>query len=63
MKVSVKPGDPSHLVDDGLGFGVLAELQIGIDLVVHGVQLVVRNPRPLWRHARTSVFDAIDSVQ
>ena len=34
-------GNPSHLVDERLGLGVLSELQIGIDLIVHGVQLVV----------------------
>ena len=37
----MKPVTASHLVDDGLCLLVLSELQIGIDLIVHGVQLVV----------------------
>ena len=41
MKVSVKPETVFHLVDDGLGLLVLPELQIGIDHVVHAVQLIV----------------------
>ena len=35
-------GDHHHLVDDGLRFHVLSELQIGINEVVHRMQLVVK---------------------
>ena len=34
-------GDRGHLVDNGPGFLVLSELQIGINEVVHRMQLVV----------------------
>ena len=33
--------DPTHLIDDGLRFRILPRLQIGIDEVIHRVQLVV----------------------
>ena len=40
--VGVVARDCGHLVDGGPGLAVLGKLQVGIDHVVHRVQLVVR---------------------
>ena len=36
-----EPADPAHLLDGGLRLRILPPLQIGIDEVIHGVQLVM----------------------
>ena len=55
MNVSVKPLIAIHLVDDGLRLLVLRELQIGIDHVVHRVQLLVEFLARLCRARRRDV--------